>query len=681
MNTNMTPPKAKKIPVEIINHDDVRIDNYQWLKDKNNPEVIEYLKAENNYTEAYMEDVKPLQEKIYNETISRIKEDDDSVPYKRGDYMYYNKRETGKDYPIYFRKKIGDVNEEMILDVNKIAEELPYCSVFIEPSPDNKILVYAVDSKGDHSHKVYFKNLQTGNMIEDTLKSVGGLEWANDSEHLYYAVYERGNMGKQFFRHCIGEKQENDKLLLEEKDDKFWMYISKSNSKKYTLLNSGCFTETEAYYIDADNPESEPVIIEKRTKDIKFSIEHNGDYFYILTNYNAPNYRVMTAPVNNPGIKNWKEFIPEKESVKIEDMWMFKEYLVLIERDYGLNKIKVINLKNNESHYVEFPEPVYTIYPSDNYEFDTKYIRYTYMSFTTPLSYYDHDMEKPANFLLKQTEVPGGYNKDEYITERRLAPSHDGKLIPVSLVYKKGIEMNGKNPLFLHSYGSYGISSEIWFSAARLSLLDRGFIYAVAHIRGGGELGENWYTDGKLMNKKNTFKDFISCSEFLIKEGYTYKGGIAAIGASAGGTLMGAVTNMRPDLFKCIIAKVPAVDILNNLFDPGVENSAVHFGELGNPNIKEEYDYLKSYSPYENIEAKDYPQILLTTGLNDANVPFWEPAKYTAKMRELNPDGNVVLLLTEFDSAHFGPSGRYNMYKQMAYEFAFILKSFGVMSS
>lgn len=675
----MKPPIAKKIPVEIITHGDKRIDNYSWLKDKSDQEVVKYLEEENRYAEFVMADTKELREKLYKEIIGRIKEDDTYCPYRRGDYLYYYKQEKGKNYEIHFRKKAeGEFKEEKILDVNEIAEKFSYCRVGIHPSTDNKILAYLVDSVGDFSCTAYFKNMETGELLNDVLKKTAYCEWSNDNKKVYYVKDEKGNRGKQVFVHTLGQKQDEDELIYQEKDDKFWVSLRKSASKKYVILSTGSFTSREEYFMLADGSDTSPKLIEKRTEGVRYTTEHNGDDFYLLTNYNAFNYCVMKTHVRTVSRENWTEFIPENKKVKIEEIYMFRDYLAVQEKDYGLTKIKVINLRNNNNNYISFPEPIYLVFPQDNYEFETQFVRFLYSSFKTPRSYFDHDMQMNTNVLRKETEVLGGYNKDDYVTERLFAPAHDGKLIPVSIVYKKCLQKNGSNPLFLYSYGAYGISSEIWFSSPRLSLLDRGFVFAVAHIRGGGELGEQWYKEGKLLNKKNTFYDFISCAEFLIEQGYTYNGGIASLGGSAGGTLMGAIANMRPDLFKCIIAHVPAVDILNNLFDSSVDNSAVHFGELGNPNVKEQYNYLKSYSPYENIKVQSYPNMLLTTGINDANVPYWEPAKFTAKMRETNKDDNMILLKTDFGSAHWGPSGRYDQYKEMAYDFAFILKCFGI---
>lgn len=682
MNTQRTipvPPKAKKIYHEEIHHGDKRVDYYSWMKDRSDPDVLAYLKAENEYTEAIMKDTEKLQEKLYDEFLSRIKQDDVSVPYKFGEYNYYYKEAEGKNYIIYFRKKdIPEASEELILDVNEIARDLNYCSVQIIPSPDSKFLAYLVDSKGDFTCTAYFKNLSTGELLEDEIKNVGWLEWYNDDKTLLYVVFEQGNKGKQVYKHTLGTRLNEDLLIYQENDDEYWVGLAKSKSKQFLFLTSDNINSTEIYYLDADNPDAALNLIQMRLKDIRITPEHNGDKFYFLTNFGAMNYRIMTAPIDKPDIENWVEFIPETKNVKIEEFQLFKDYLVLIERDCGLIKIKVINLNDISFHYIKFPEPIYCVYTEDNYEYNTNFVRFCYMSLITPRSRYDHNMKTDENILLKQQEIPGGYNKDEYISERILAPAKDGELIPVSLVYKKGINKNGKAPMFINSYGAYGYSSEIWFSVLRISLLDRGIIFAVAHIRGGGELGEKWYEGGKLLNKKNTFTDFISSCEYLIEQGYTYPKGIAAIGGSAGGTLMGAVANMRPDLFNGVIALVPAVDFLNTLLNLSTENAKVHYNEDGDPNIKEYYFYIKSYMPYENIIEQEYPNILVTTGLNDGNVRYWEPVKYVAKMRDFKKDDNILILKTDLESAHFGPSGRYDFFREEAFHFAFVLKCFGI---
>jgi oligopeptidase B len=677
MNDQITPPIAKTIPVETIHHGDKRVDNYTWMHDLKDPEMLDYLTKENEYTEHISSQFRSLQDKIYNEIISRIVEDDVSVPFKRGKYFYFMKDVKGKNYTLHYRKPTLQAKEELILDVNEIAGELSYCSVIYVPSPDGNILAIGVDRKGDHSRTIYFKNLSTGETSGESLSNVGAWEWEKNDKILYYVKFEKGNMGKQVFRHIMGKDQDSDELLYQEMNDRFWVDIVISKSRKYIFINTGCMNASEVYYLDTDNALGKFKLFNKRSEDLRYSTEHNGDKFYILTNYKAPNYRIMTAPLDNPAIENWEEFIPEKPNNKIEEMIIFKDYLVLKERGEGLTKFRIVNLVNRREHYVEFPEPVYCTFPDANFEFNTRYFRYMYMSFITPRSIFDYDMEKGENILLKQKEVRGGYNKDDYITERISAKAHDGVMIPISLVYKKGLPLDGKNPAYLFSYGSYGMSSEVWFTETRFSLLDRGFVYVIAHIRGGGEMGEEWYKKGKLLNKKNTFHDFISCAEHLIKTKYTYKKGITAMAASAGGLLLGAVANMRPDLFNSLVLRVPAVDVLNSLYDKTIENAAFHLNEWGDPDEEEYYYYIKSYTPYENIYEHEYPNMLVTAGFFDANVQCFEPAKYVAKLRAHKKDNNVLLLKTEMEAAHFGPSGRYTFYKNVAFEYAFILNCFG----
>ncbi|MGA2667388.1 MAG: S9 family peptidase [Ignavibacteria bacterium] len=679
MENHIKPPTAKILPVESIHHGDNRVDNYAWMHDLKDPEMLGYLRKENEYTDCVARQFSGLKEKVYNEFISKIVEDDITVPFKRGNYFYFMKEEKGKNYQVHYRKKNSeDSEEQLILDINEIAGELAYCSVIYVPSPDGRTLAVGVDRKGDHSRTIYFRNLTTGETSKETLSNVGwSWEWAPDDKFLYYVKNERGNMGKQVFRHIMGQDQNNDELLYQEKDDRFWVDITISKSRDYIFLTSGCMNTSEVSYIDVNNPQGKFKLFNKRTEGLRYSVEQNGGKFYILTNYNAPNYRVMTTPVNNTSIENWKEFVPENPAAKIEEMIIFKDYLVLNERGEGLTKFRIINLSNNQAHYVKFPEPVYSAFSDANFEFDTKYFRYMYMSFITPRTIFDYDMEKGESILLKQKEVRGGYNKDNYMCERIYAKAHDGVMIPISLVYKKGLPHDGKNPAYLYSYGSYGISSEVWFTETRFSLLDRGFVYAIAHIRGGGEMGEEWYNNGKLLNKKNTFYDFISCVEHLVKTKYTYKKGITAMAASAGGLLLGAVANMRPDLFRCLVLRVPGTDVLNNLFDGTIENSAMHFNEWGNPVSEEYYYYIKSYSPYDNIIYQEYPHMLVTAGLYDVNVHCFEPAKYVAKLRAFKKDENELILKTEMEAAHFGPSGRYTFYKEAAFEYAFILNCFG----
>ncbi len=678
---SLTPPKAKKIYSEHSIHGDKRIDYYDWLKEKENPEVIDYLKAENDYADKVTAVCAELQQTLYDEYFSHVKDDDNSVPYKNGEYLYFTREEKGKSYRKHYRKKdVPGSAYELILDENEIAKDLSYCMVEIHPSPDNKILCYLVDTKGDYTSTAYFRDMDDGSMYEDILFNAGQLVWSSDSRSVYYCVYRNGSFGKLAYRHDMSSPHESDILLIEVRDERYFLALHSSKSKRFIFIESGCMVNNECFYIDQYDPIKEMKLFSERIENVRNHLEHNGEKFYILTNQNAPGYKIMTTPADKISKENWTEFISEKKDVKIESIEMFRDFVVLVERYSALIRFKVIKLADNSSGYVDFPEPVYTALPAENLVFESSRFRYLYMSFITPRSIIEYDMENKNNFLLKENEIPN-YDKTRFVSERLYAKSHDGKQIPVSLVYKKGVKKDGTNPALVHSYGSYGISSEIFFWLVHLPLLERGFVFAIAHVRGGGELGERWYEEGKLLNKKNTFYDFISCCEFLVKEGYTYQGGISAVGASAGGTLMGAVANMRPELFRCILAFVPAVDILSMLFDPKLENSVFHFDENGDPNIAEHYYYLKSYSPYENVKLQNYPNMLLTAGFNDVQVRYWEPAKFVAKLRENNTGRGVLLFKTRMDSAHFGSSGRQNQYMELAYNYAFMLNCYGIEKS
>jgi oligopeptidase B len=615
---------------------------------------------------------------LFDEYFSHIKEDDDTVPYKHGDYLYFTREEKGVSYKKHYRKKDSpDAAEELILDVNEIAAGLSYCSVSIEPSPDNKTLCYLVDTKGNYASKAYFKNLIDGSLFEEVLENVGQIIWSNDSKSIYYCLYENNSFGKKVYLHIMGTKQQGDLLLKEEKDERYFYYLYTSKSKRFIVFDSGGISSSECYYLDQTDMAAGFKLFSKRQENFRYNIDHNDEKFYILTNKDAADYRIMTTPIGKTSVDNWEEFIGETKGVKIEGFDVFKNHLVVNERSNALTNFRVVKLADKSFKYVDFPEPAYCAFPVNNIEFESSSFRYEYMSFVTPRSVIDYDMNSGENILLKEKETPA-YDKSNYISERHNVPSHDGRIIPLSLVYKKGIKRNGKNPILIHSYGSYGVSSEVYFSPIRLSLLERGFIFAVAHVRGGGELGEKWYEDGKLLNKKNTFLDFISCCEYLINEGYTYSGGISAVGASAGGTLMGAIANMRPELFKCIQAIVPYVDVLSTFFAPEVQNAAYHYDENGNPAIEEHYYYMKSYSPYENLKPQSYPNMLLTAGYNDVQVHYWEPAKFLAKLRELNTGTNLQILKTRMDSAHFGSSGKYDLYREIAFDDAFMLKCYGI---
>jgi len=678
---NVSPPIAEKIPKVDTSFGDIRIDNYFWLRDKNNPEVIKYLQAENKYTETVMKPTEKLQEKLYKEMLSRIKETDLSVPEKIDDYYYYTREEKGKQYKIYCRKKSSlDAKEEILLDANELARGHNYLDVGVyKVSPDHQLLAYSIDTTGAEDFTLYFKDLNTGKVLTDVIQNTSySAEWANDNKTVYYNTLDEAKRPYKLYRHTLDTDPKNDALVYHEKDEAFNLDLKKSKSKAYLFMVLESETTSEDWYLDASHPDGDFKIIQPRQHEMEYSVEQHGDKFYILTNDNAKNFKLIEAPIDNPSKENWKEVIPPADSVKLDNIEVFKNHLVVYERERGLKKIRITNLTDNQVHYVDFPEPVYTFWPERNPDFNTNLLRFDYTSLITPRSVFDYDMDKRTRELKKQDEVLGGYNPSLYQSERVFVKASDGTLVPISLVYKKGMARNGKNPLFLYGYGAYGISSESYFSSNRLSLLDRGFIYAIAQVRGGGEMGRYWYEQGKLLNKKNTFTDFIACAEHLIAEKYTSKDDLVINGGSAGGLLMGAVTNMRPDLFKAVIADVPFVDLINTMLDPSLPLTVIEYEEWGNPQEKEYYEYMRPYSPYDNIQAKAYPNILITTSLNDPRVSYWEPSKWTAKLRALKTDDNLLLLKINMGAGHGGSSGRYDYLKDIALEYAFIFKVLGI---
>lgn len=678
---DITPPIAKKIPKVDTSFGDIRVDNYFWLRDKNNPEVIKYLQAENKYTETVMKPTENLQGKLYKEMLSRIKETDLSVPEKVDDYYYYTREEKGKQYRIYCRKKGSlDAREEILLDANELAKGHNYLDVGVyKVSPDHQLLAYSIDTTGAEDFTLYFKDLNTGKALADVIPNTSySAEWANDNKTIFYNTLDEAKRPYKLFRHTLGTDPKNDALVYHEKDEAFNLDLKKSKSKAYLFLLLESETTSEDWYLDASHPDGDFKIIQPRQHEMEYSIEQHGDKFYILTNDNAKNFKLMQAPIINPSKENWKEIIPNRDSVKIDDIEVFKNHLVVYERERGLKKIRITNLTDNQTNYVDFLEPVYNFWPERNPDFNTNLLRFDYTSLITPRSIYDYDMDKKTRELKKQDEVLGGYKPSLYQEERIFAKAADGTLVPISMVYKKGMTRNGKNPLFLYGYGAYGISSDPYFSSNRLSLLDRGFIYAIAHVRGGGEMGRYWYDQGKLLNKKNTFTDFIACAEHLIAEKYTSKDELVINGGSAGGLLMGAVNNMRPDLFKVVIADVPFVDLINTMLDPSLPLTVIEYEEWGNPHEKEYYGYMRSYSPYDNVQAKAYTNMLITTSLNDPRVSYWEPTKWTAKLRTLKTDKNLLLYKINMDAGHGGFSGRYDYLKDIALEYAFIFKVLGI---
>ncbi len=680
--TKITPPAPKQIPETLSIHNDVRIDNYYWLRQRNNPEVIEYLKAENEYTEKYLAPTKPLQEKLFKEITSRIKQNDESVPYKYNGYLYITKYEEGKEYPIYYRKKDEEgAKEELMLDVNQLAEGHDYYDLgFFEVSPDNKLLAYTEDTVSRRLFTLKILNLETGEYFPEEIKNISsGISWANDNKTIFYTKKDTVTLrNHKIARHVLGTPATDDKIIFEEPDETFNVYQWKSKSDKYIFIISSSTLTTENYYIDADNPEAKIESIQPRQRGIEYYVAHFGDYFYIRTNYQAENFRLMRTPVNRTSIDNWEEIIPHRDETLLEEVELFKDFIVLSERTNGLTRIRIINPNKNTDYYLPIEEETYSIYIAENPEFNTTKLRYEYTSLTTPYSTYEFDMETKKNTLLKQYEVQGGYNPQEYQTKRIFATAPDGTKIPISLVYKKTTPINGTAPCIIDGYGAYGYSNDVYFALHRLSLLNRGFVYAFAHIRGGEEMGRKWYEEGKLLKKKNTFTDFIACSEQLIADGYSAKDKLFAWGGSAGGLLVGAVANMRPDLYRGIIADVPFVDVVTTMLDESIPLTTGEFDEWGNPKDSTYYFYMKSYSPYDNVTHQPYPAMLVLTGLHDSQVQYWEPAKWVAKLREYNTSDKPILLSVNMDTGHGGASGRFAPYKEIAMSYAFILYELGI---
>jgi oligopeptidase B len=684
LNKDITPPQAKKIARELAAHDKIRLDEYYWMNDRENPDVIHYLNSENDYNEYMTAHTKQLQEKLFREMRGRIKEDDSSVPYKLNGYWYLTRFEKGKDYPIYSRKKDTlDAPEEVLFNVNEMAEGYDYYSLGgLNVSPDNKLVAFGVDTLSRRKYTIQIKNLETGEILpEKILPTTGGSTWANDNKTLFYTKKDEKTLrSNQIFKHILGTDPAEDQLVYEEKDETFNTYIYKSKSRKYLIIGSNSTLTSEYRILDADTPEKEFRPFQSRIRGMEYGISHYGDHFYILTNKDgATNFKLMKTHIDHTEASNWEEVVPHREDYLLEDLDIFKEYLVLSERHNGLNKIKITRWDNGESYYLPFDNETYTAYTSINPDFDTNILRYTYNSLNTPTSVVDFNMATREKTVLKEQEVLGGkFDKDHYATERIWALAEDGTKIPVSLIYRKGLKKDGSNPLLQYAYGSYGSTIDPYFSSARLSLLDRGFIYAIAHIRGGEYLGRKWYEEGKLMNKMNTFTDFIDVSKHLIAEKYTSPEHLYAMGGSAGGLLMGAVINIAPQLYNGVIAAVPFVDVVTTMLDDSIPLTTGEYDEWGNPNDKEYFEYMLTYSPYDNVKAQDYPHMLVTTGLHDSQVQYWEPAKWVAKLRDMKTDSNILLFHTNMDAGHGGASGRFEALKEVAEEYAFLLDLEGI---
>lgn len=678
---NLTPPKAAIRPHAMTIHGRTRVDNYYWLNERENPEVLAYLEAENQYADACLKYTEPLQEQLFKEITGRIRQDDNSVPIKIREYYHYTRFEEGKEYPIYCRKKHSlDPPEEVILDCNQLAEGYAFFDIGeVSLSEDDRFLAYSVDTVSRRIYTVFVKDLVTGELVGEPIAGTSGnIVWAGDNETLFYGVKDESLRPYKIMRHRLGAKTSEDVQVYEESDETFVCYISKTKSRKYLIINSESTLVSECHILESNQPDGEFRVFQERQHDTLYGIDHYGAYFYIQTNADgARNYKIMRTPIGQTEKPNWKEVVPHREQVMIEGFTIFNKFFVIEEREGGLVKIRVKTWDGATDYYIDFGEPAYTASVGANPDFDAVTVRYGYTSMTTPSSVFEFDMEQRTKTLLKQQEIVGGYNPSEYVTERLMVPSHDGVLVPLSIVYKKGVA-NGQHPLVLYGYGSYGSSMDAYFSLARLSLLDRGFIWAIAHIRGGEEMGRQWYEDGKMLKKKNTFLDFIACAEYLVKQGYTSKDKMFAMGGSAGGLLVGAVVNMRPDLWKGVIAQVPFVDVVTTMLDESIPLTTGEYDEWGNPNEKQYYDYMLSYSPYDNVEAKAYPAMLITTGLHDSQVQYWEPAKWAAKLRALKTDQNPLYLKTEMEYGHGGASGRFEGYKEVVLEYAFMLDVLGL---
>lgn len=677
-------PECKKIPKELTIHNDTRTDDYYWLNDRENPEVIDYLNRENEYTEKGLAHTKSLQDKLFNELKGRIKKDDASVPYKKKGYWYYVRYEEGKEYPIYCRKKGSlEADEEILMDVNKMAEGYAYYQVTgLKISPDDKYLVFGVDTVSRRKYTLYFKELATGKILDNSIENTtGGAYWANDSKTIFYTKKDDALRACQIMRYNMDNNKADE--IFYEKDETYSAYVYKSKSEKYMIITSGSTMADEYQILNADGPFGEFKIFQPRQRGIEYSIEHFNDKFYVLTNYNAKNFRLMVTPEENTGIDNWNEIISHRDNVLIEDIELFSNFLVLQERLDGLTKIRVIDQTLNADKYIEFPDPAYVSYIATNPEFESDELRFFYSSLTTPNSIYDYNLNSGKMTLKKQEEVLDvegmpKFDPDNYRSERFFVTVRDGEKVPVSLVYNKNTKLDGNAPLVLYAYGSYGYSTDPYFSSSRLSFLDRGFVYAIAHVRGGEEMGRRWYEDGKMLNKKNTFYDFIDVADYLSSNDYTSREKLFAMGGSAGGLLMGAIINMSPKSFKGVVAIVPFVDVVTTMLDESIPLTTGEYDEWGNPNDKEYYDYMLSYSPYDNVQKMDYPALLITTGLHDSQVQYWEPVKWTAKLRDYKTDNNPLYLHTDMDTGHGGASGRFERYKLTALHYAFIIDLAGL---
>ena len=677
-------PVAKKIPHRLEKHGDTRVDDYYWLNDRENPEVIEYLNQENAYREFVMEGTKGLQQKLYDEMVGRIKKDDSSVPYQLDGWWYYTRYEGDKEYPIYCRKKESlSAPEEIMLDVNVMAEGHSYYQVGgVSVRPDKKMIAFGVDTLSRRIFTIHFKDLETGEILTETIENTtGGATWAADNQTLFYSRKNETTLrSERILKHKLGSDAKGDQEVYYEADETFNCFVYKSKSKKYIIIGSSATLSDEYRYVDASTPDADFTMFQPRERKLEYGIAHYEDHWYIRTNKDgATNFKVMHTPISATAKENWTDLIPHNPSVYVEGMELFKNYFVVEERSNGLTQMRVQRWDEKSPHFIDFGEETYTAYLGTNPDFNSEVLRYGYTSLTTPNSVIDYDMASREKTILKEQEVVGGYDKDQYESKRVWATAADGKLVPISLVYKQDLKRDFGNPLLLYGYGSYGVTIDPTFSSTRLSLLDRGFVFAIAHIRGGQYLGRDWYEDGKFLTKKNTFTDFIACAEYLVAEKYTTKNQLFAEGGSAGGLLMGAVVNLKPELFAGVIAAVPFVDVVTTMLDESIPLTTGEYDEWGNPNDKTYYDYMLSYSPYDQVKKADYPAMLITTGLHDSQVQYWEPAKWIAKLRDYRTNKDKPLLMyCNMDTGHGGASGRFEAYKETAMEYAFLLDLIGV---
>lgn len=690
---SIQPPMAEKVVFEMTEHGNKRVDDYFWMrlsdaqKEANTPDeqtqkVLDYLNAENAYLESKMAPHKALREQLFEEIVGRIEQKDESVPVTKNGYSYYSTFDEGDDYPRYFRKNIETDEIQLLLDGPAMGKGLSYFAVGGQTvSPYNNLMVYGVDTVSRRQYVLHFKDITTGELLSDKIiNTTGYAVWANDNKTVFYTRQDEVTLRSyRIYKHVIGTPSEKDELVYEEKDETFSCYVSKSKSDEYIFIESSQTLSSEVRYLSANDVNGAWKIVQPRERNHEYSVSHFGDHFYIITNWDARNFRLMKTPVNQTEKTNWKEIIAHRSETFLEGIEIFKDFFVLEERTKGLTNLRIKSWTSEDEHYIEFNDPAYMAYTSSNPEYNTEVVRFGYTSLTTPNSVFDYNMKTREKQLLKQTKVlDDNFSPDNYVSERHYATARDGVQVPISLVYKKGMEMNGNNPVLLYGYGSYGNSIDPYFSSVRLSLLDRGFVFAIAHIRGGQELGREWYEDGKLLKKKNTFYDFIDCGEYLIEKGFTKPAHLYAQGGSAGGLLMGAVMNMRPDLWNGVIAGVPFVDVISTMWDETIPLTTGEFDEWGNPKDKEYYDYIMTYSPYDNIEKKDYPNTLITTGYWDSQVQYWEPAKWIAKLRANKTDDNLLMMYCNMDVGHGGASGRFERYKEVALEYAFLLSLEGI---